>query len=237
MFSVKSILQSALVVALCLAATAVFSPSVDASGNQANFKWVYHYDAAQNEGTLTVTIYDAACQVPTGTHVFPSVCKVNGNHIACDVNIQEAANQAYAREGYDPQAPSAQSYPFIFAEVVGKMSRYSSRISGTIIDHPSLHYSIQTSPASRSAQFNTNWTGASARSDFFNYNTSTLHAMRTTFGDSKFAHTENRNKINIHNSPASQLPFLLHDTTFEIYEPSGFELDNFTIDPPRCGFG
>lgn len=237
MFSVKSILKSSLIAGLCLAVITMFGPSVDASGTKANFKWVYHYDAAQNIGELTVTVYDAACQVPVGTHVFPSSCKDAGDHIACDVNIQDAANQAYAQEGYDPHAPSAQSYPFIFAEVVGNMAHYSPRISGTIIEHPSLHYSIQTSPALRAAQFNTNWTGVSARSDNFVYNPSALHAMRTSFGDSKFAHTENRNKINIHNSPVYQIPFLLHDTTFEIYEPSGFKLDNFTIDPPRCGFG
>lgn len=233
MHTLTLILKPTALIALFIATLILFSSPVSAADSKATgFKWIYEYTASNNTGLLTITVYEDN-KATVYTH--PSICTVMSDHVACDVNIQDAANQAYANSGLTENAPVVGMYPEIYAEVRGEFNQLG--IDATIVSHPSLEFNIATSKTKRAAQFTTDWSGLKASSKSFGYKANKAYQMTTAFEPGKFMHLVNTKANKTENASAAEIPFQLNGTTFRIYEPKGFNLYKFIVDPAKNGFG
>lgn len=233
MYTIKSMLKSTAIIALLIAALFSFSaPATAANSKTTGFKWIYEYFANSNTGILTITIYE---ENKSTDYTYASTCTTRADHVACDVDIQAAANQAFASSGLSDTAPVIERYPAIYAEAIGSFSQRG--IDATLVSHPSLTFDVATAKTKRVAQFSTDWSGIQASSKSFGYKNNKQRQMITAFDGGKFMHIVNNTLINRHNAGAAELPFQLDGTTFTIYDVKGFDLYKFIVDPAKNGFG
>lgn len=233
MYTPKHIVKSTALIALFIASIFLLnSPAHAATGKSTGFKWIYEYFASSNTGVLTITIYEGS-KATVYTH--PSVCTIMSDHVACDVNIQDAANQAYSNSNLPEDAPNVGMYPEIYTEASGRFS--AAGVDATLVSHPSLDFNIATSTTKRTAQFTTDWSGLQASSKSFNYKRNKSYKMTTAFETGTFTHFVNTQVNNVENAGTGLIPFQLNGTTFRIYQPKGFDLYKFIVDPAKNGFG
>lgn len=233
MYTLTRISKSIALIALFIASLFLLNSSAHAAGSKATgFKWLYEYTASSNTGLLTVTIYEGN-KATQYTH--PSICTAMSDHIACDVNIQEAVNQAYANNNLVENAPAVRMYPEIFTEITGRFN--TPGLNATIVSHPSLEVNLSTATTAARAQFTTDWSGTQGTSNAFKYKKNKTYQMTTAFDTGQFIHLVNDKVNGSENAGTGLLPFQLNGTTFRIYQPKGFDLYKFIVDPAKNGFG
>lgn len=224
--------KSIAIIALIIAPLLLTSLPAAAQSQSQGFKWEYKYTASTNTGVLTVIIVEEAKQT---VYTYPSNCVQQSDHIACDVDIQAAVNNSLSTSGMQETAPTEMTYPEIFAEVTGKI--HDRGIDAVLVSHPSLLVHLATSKNGAKAEFSTDWSGVEAESGYIRYRRGKAHKMTTAFEPSRFEHFVNERPKHAHGASAAELPFRLSGTTFEIYQPSGFTLIEFIVDPGKPGFG
>lgn len=226
----KLLFKSLAIMVLMIVPMLLTSVPASAKNPSSGFKWIYTYTASNNSGVLEVIIYDGG--KATVSH-YPSICTQQGDHIACDVDIQASINSALAAAGLAETAPPETMYPEIFAQVTGKFSQPD--VKGTVVSHPSLLFDLAAN--GNNVEFLSDWSGVEGNSDSFKYKRNRTYEMTTAFQPGRFDHFVNARPENSEGAAAAELPFQLSGTTFNFYQPKGFTLFKVVVDPGRPGWG
>lgn len=233
----KLILKLTLVTLLIFVSACLPSQSVSAKGNQSsNFKWIYRYDHTTQIGKLHVYLLDRATCQEKSEVVFTSMCVDNGDHVACEVDIQERINEMLDDAGEKDSAPAVDYYPSIYAEVTGTFDKSHATVDDSVIGHPSIDFDIEASQKHASARFSTQWANTASASNAFSITKGT-QTMLATYGANRFHHIGNATHIDTQYVGVGAIPFQLDQTTFRFYNLPGFQLETAEIDPSKCGWG
>ncbi len=215
--------------------------------------WHFAYQSNTSSGILTIRVvehdkYTHEIIDVLEEFTYPVPCGPSGLGIACDMDIRSAIQDSYLQMNLKDQAAkvrAGESYRWMIVEATGQWTSIPANAHPTLVAHPSLQFSFDTT-AAKAVRFRSSWNIVTSTSAAFKPPLGQIHTMINEFDCSQPTVCEITNAVNINGSVTelgrqqsnnSTVGFQLAPSQLQFTPPSGFQLDSFVIDPPKAGYG